>query len=280
MSAEEIPIVFDCEGARLLGIIHRPGRPARRGVLIVVGGPQYRVGSHRQFVLLARALVEAGIPAMRFDYRGMGDSDGAYRGFEAIGADIAAAIDAFQAHAPGLEEVVLWGLCDAASAIMFYAHRDARVAGLVLLNPWVRTEAGEAKTFLKHYYRARLTDPEFWRKALSGKVSIRDAAGSLFGFLRRASNGGAATAAEPALPDRVASALSAYRGPVLLIMSGDDLTAREFDEAFGGWEIKKRLLASGRFSRHDLPEANHTFSRKEWRDSVAAWTLEWLRKLP
>lgn len=282
MSAEEIPILFDCEGARLLGIIHSPGRPARQGVLIVVGGPQYRVGSHRQFVLLARALAEAGIPAMRFDYRGMGDSDGPYRGFEAIGADIAAAIDAFQAHAPGLEEVVLWGLCDAASAIMFYAHRDARVAGLVLLNPWVRTEAGEAKTYLKHYYRARLTDPEFWRKALSGKVSIRDAAGSLLSFARRAlrRSGGAGGADEDGrrtapLPDRMAEGFARYEGPVLLVMSGNDLTAREFEEAAKASARWRALLARPGVARFDLPEADHTFSRKEWREELMRRTVEW-----
>jgi len=49
---------------------------ADTGVLIVVGGPQYRVGSHRQFVMLARFLADHGVPCMRFDYRGMGDVSG------------------------------------------------------------------------------------------------------------------------------------------------------------------------------------------------------------
>ena len=40
-------------------------------VLVVVGGPQYRVGSHRQFVSLARALARQGMTTVRFDYRGM-----------------------------------------------------------------------------------------------------------------------------------------------------------------------------------------------------------------
>ena len=47
---------IDCAGERLPAILH-PGTPgAARGVLVVVGGPQTRVGSHRQFVLLARQL--------------------------------------------------------------------------------------------------------------------------------------------------------------------------------------------------------------------------------
>src|SRR5450830_1857888 len=127
---EERSLSFTCDGAQLFGIASVPAAPAARGVLIVVGGPQYRAGSHRQFTLLARSLAEQGIAAMRFDYRGMGDSEGKARDFEGVDNDIRAAIDAFFAAVPQLREVVIWGLCDAASAAMFYARRDPRVCGL------------------------------------------------------------------------------------------------------------------------------------------------------
>jgi hypothetical protein len=91
----ESALVFECGGERLLGVISRPARPARAGIVIVVGGPQYRIGSHRQFLLLARDLARAGFAVMRFDYRGMGDSEGQTCSFEAVDDDIAAAIDAF-----------------------------------------------------------------------------------------------------------------------------------------------------------------------------------------
>ena len=52
------------------------------GVVIVVGGAQYRVGSHRQFVGLARHLAAHGHPVLRFDFPGMGDSPGDWVGFE------------------------------------------------------------------------------------------------------------------------------------------------------------------------------------------------------
>ena len=35
------------------------------------------------------------------------------------------------------------------------ATRDPRVAGLALLNPWVRSDAGLARARVKHYYRQR-----------------------------------------------------------------------------------------------------------------------------
>ena len=53
-------LVFRCAGEELVGILHPA--PGATGVVIVVGGPQYRVGSHRQFLLLARRLAASGIP--------------------------------------------------------------------------------------------------------------------------------------------------------------------------------------------------------------------------
>ena len=61
-----------------------PAVPDDTGVLVIVGGPQYRVGSHRQYVQLSRHLAEQGIASMRFDVRGMGDSPGVQRSFEEI----------------------------------------------------------------------------------------------------------------------------------------------------------------------------------------------------
>src|SRR5688572_8417307 len=159
----EHAFTFSCENAALVGILHQTRMPAKRGILMVVGGPQYRVGSHRQFVLLARSLAANGIPVMRFDHRGIGDSDDPYLGFEALEHDLSAAIDAFRASHPSLKEIVLFGLCDAASAILLYAYRDPRIVGLVLLNPWVRTAESEARTYLRHYYGQRLLAPDFWQ---------------------------------------------------------------------------------------------------------------------
>ena len=96
MNFTEEALVFSAGGEELLGIIAKPEIPQDCGVLIVVGGPQYRVGSHRQFLLLSRRLASEGYPSMRFDYRGMGDSGGAMRDFDDISDDIGAAIEALQ----------------------------------------------------------------------------------------------------------------------------------------------------------------------------------------
>jgi exosortase A-associated hydrolase 1 len=185
MSHMESPVVFGCAGERLIGVVAMPvGQPFETGVLIVVGGPQYRAGSHRQFTLLARDLAACGIASLRFDVRGMGDSEGDSRTFDAVDDDLAAAIDAFLLYAPTLKSMVLWGLCDAASAALIYAHRDPRVAGLILLNPWVHTDEAAARVRLKHYYRMRLMQPSFWAKLFAGKLRLRTAMTGLLDSLR------------------------------------------------------------------------------------------------
>jgi len=273
----ERALTFACGQGTLVGILHPAAGASRRGVLIVVGGPQYRAGSHRQFLLLGRSLARVGIPTMRFDHRGIGDSDDPFLGFEDLDDDISAAIDSFLAECPGIEEVVLWGLCDAASAILFYAHQDPRVAGVVLANPWVRSPRSEARAYLRHYYLERLRERDLWRRVLAGRVNLAAAARSLAGFLRQLRRAPATAAGGTALPDRMANGLAGFRGPVLLILSGKDLTAREFEEVTarsGDWH---RLLGERRLRREDLAEADHTFSRRQCSDKVTSLTLDWLR---
>jgi exosortase A-associated hydrolase 1 len=288
----EQALSFDCQGSTLIGVLHRPAQAVRRGVLIVVGGgPQYRVGGHRQLTLWSRTLCEQGYAVMRFDYRGMGDAQGEFRGFLDVDDDIRCAIDRFCAEVPSLDEIVLWGECDAASAILLYAGGDARVKGAVLLNPWVRTEAGAAKTVLRFYYLHRLLQPSLWKKVFSGEFNPVASLRSAAGLLRQARQGSRPAAAPtgpagPAAPiprglpltESLLLGLQRFQGRLMLVLSGRDLIAREFDQLLAGSPAWRKALSRCDTVRHDLPEGDHTFSSAVLRGKVIGWGLEWLRQ--
>lgn len=285
----EHALSFPCGGEQLVGVLATPADAASElAVLVVVGGPQVRTGSHRQFTRLCRAVAAAGVPAMRFDVRGMGDSSGDLHTFEHIGPDIASALDALQAQLPLVRRVVLWGLCDGASAALMYLHErhvqgrpDARIAGLVLLNPWVRSAQTLARAHVKHYYWNRLRQGEFWRKMLRGGVSGR-AVRDLLGNLRAARLGkGGATATDTqtlSFQERMLGGAECSAGPLLWVLSGQDYTAKEFLEMTTGHARWQAVLTGARSSRVDMAAADHTFSSGADERALSAHTIDWLNR--
>lgn len=274
----EHAVVFDGQGEALVGVVSAPAQPLDLGVVIVVGGPQYRAGAHRQFVHLARHLAAAGHAVLRFDVRGMGDSSGAQRGFDQLTDDIAAAIAALKAKQSAVRRVVLWGLCDGASAALIHAHErpDPAVCGLVLLNPWVRSADTLARTHLKHYYLQRLTQRDFWAKLLRGGVGVK-AIGGLAGNIRQAQSAGGTSGGS--FQDRMAAGWKAFAHPVLVVLSGNDYTAKEFLEHVAARPDWQRLLERSGTTRVDVADADHTFSGARARAAAEAATLQWMNAL-
>lgn len=293
MSARAIS--FECDGVTEVGIFHPADANEHRcGIVMVVGGgPQYRVGGHRQLVLWSRRLAREGFPVLRFDYRGMGDSHGEFLGFEHVDDDIRAAIDRLCAEAPDVREIVLWGECDAAAAILFYAHRDPRVTGLVLLNPWARTEASQARVVLRHYYARRLTQRSFWEKVIGLRFDVIGSLRSALSLASKAKAGSkpggtvssnatqyAATRRHPlSLPERLLDGYTRFGGQVLVVMSGRDFIAKEFDDLTRQSEDWHRAFAVKPPTRHDIEHADHTFSSAAQREQVVGYAVDWLATL-
>jgi pimeloyl-ACP methyl ester carboxylesterase len=92
---------FECEGLALGASLDSAG--GETGLLLVTGGTQTRIGSHRLFERLAGALAQTGWPCFRYDRRGVGDSEGADPDFRDSGPDLAAAAAAFRREQPQLK---------------------------------------------------------------------------------------------------------------------------------------------------------------------------------
>lgn len=269
MTFVETPFVFDCEGDQLVAVLALPERPVEIGVVVVVGGPQYRAGSHRQFVHLSRAFAAEGIACLRFDCRGMGDSEGDMRSFESIGIDIKRAAEELLRRVPAVRRIVLCGLCDGASASLMAIGLLPQIHGVIALNPWVRSETSLDRALVRHYYAQRILSRDFWAKLFSGKLGIARAA---IEFLRRlvsafgASGHGVqrddVAGRSVRYQDRMCDGLSKLHGRVMFILSGKDLTAQEY-VAFAASDPRwKRTLANPPVITESLTDADHTFSNE------------------
>lgn len=273
-------LVFSAGDSRLLGVATLPETPAKTAVLFLVGGPQYRSGSHRQFTLLARYLAEQGVASLRFDYPGMGDSEGARVTFTDCKKEVEAAAGQLLSVSPAIEGVVLWGLCDAASTAMMVAYQLPAVRGAILVNPWVHHGEYSPGFRLSHYYGPLLSDRGYWKRLLSGQVNIApafvDAAKAFAGLWRRGHKVSLANRQQDFVSEML-SGSEQFSNKMLFILSEKDLTAREFLEVTQRSERWLAILRRESTQLHSVKGADHTFSRALWRQEVATVATDWLR---
>lgn len=276
--ADEEGITFDCQGVALAGVLHHARADQGLAVVMVVGGPQYRVGSHRLYVKLARHLVAVGVSVLRFDCRGMGDSDGQSSSFANVGADIESAL-AYCAHRKPNARLLLFGLCDGASACAMLGGTAHRVLGMILLNPWVRTDSSEGHAMLSNYYPKRLAQIEFWRRLVSGGVQVLPAVRSLLDAVWSATRCShkQLRSADSHFIERMRSGLDRFQGKVVIALSEDDLVAAESRRLFATSPAWAKLLRTGRFTIVDLHGADHTLSSDAGVSQFIAAIRLWLR---
>lgn len=281
----EQAFVFSSHDKQLVGISHQPLEiKTQLAVLIVVGGPQTRVGSHRQFVLLSRFLARSGVPSMRFDYAGMGDSQGEKADFLNASDDIIAAINECKQRLK-VDKVVIWGLCDAASAMLIASDYQPLpdVEAMILLNPWVQTKKGKAKTIVKHYYANRLLQRGFWKKIIKLEFnfvrSSKELSRHIFDSFNSEQKNSSEQKRQLTSENYVQSMLDGvqkFTGALFLITSGNDLTAREFNDLISNDKAWKNALQEKVHDNFVIPRADHTFSEQQWREIVENVTLKWV----
>ena len=226
-------IEFPCAGETLTGTLDEASSPT--GLLIVSGGNEIRAGAHRGMAMLAaRVAAELGAPVFRFDRRGIGDSTGTNHGFESSMQDISAAAATFAAEAPGLQRIVAFGNCDAATALALF-HSAASADALLLANPWV-VESGDddmpPAAAIRSRYAEKLRDPREWLRLAKGGVNIGKLVKGLAKLSQKPSEVSASLAA------RMAETLGASGIPVTILLSKGDNTAIAFRDA---WKLPARI---------------------------------------
>lgn len=133
------------------------GRPV---TLFLNSGLLHRVGPSRLYVQLARRLAAMGYPSFRFDFSGIGESDGAGDGLSHEARMVREAQTAmdFLGERVGAQRFVTLGICSGADVAHRIAVADARVTGAVFLDGYYYPTVG----YYWRHYRKRLTDPRRW----------------------------------------------------------------------------------------------------------------------
>ena len=244
---------FACEGATLGATLDEAS--GETGLLIVSGGNEIRSGAWAGQASLAAEIAAAGYPVLRFDRRGVGDSDGPNDGFRSTGPDIAAALAVFREACPGVTRIAAFGNCDAASALIL--GHGAGCDALILSNPWtIEGDAGDdapPPEVVRAHYRQRLSDPRALLRLLSGKVSPGKLIASLRDALRP-------SPPPNSLAQDMAAGLKQFSGPVTILLAERDRTAQAF---LAAWDKQDTRLQT-------CPDASHSY--------VEAQARDWLRE--
>ena len=154
----------------LVGIVTKAVSPAsanRPAIVILNTGIIHRVGHHRMFVTMSRALAAVGYTVLRFDFSGIGDSSPRYDGLslvDACMAEIREALDWLERDGAA-SRMILIGLCSGADHAVLYGHTDPRIVGLVLMDPSIPPTL----RYYVHYIGRRLRRLRTWFNVLSGR---------------------------------------------------------------------------------------------------------------
>ncbi len=134
-----IPVELLSQGSKIFGMIHRPkGNGKFPAVVFCHGLAGHKIGKHRMYVLLAELLSKAGIASFRFDFRGSGESEGAFHEMSLEGEvnDALVALE-FISHQPFImpNKIGLFGRSFGGSIAVLAASRFKKIKSIALWAP-------------------------------------------------------------------------------------------------------------------------------------------------
>lgn len=302
-------------GLKLYGILEQPETTVKdTAILLLSPGIKMRVGPHRMYNKLSKVLVDKGFTVLRYDFYGLGDSEGAldqkilvdvYNSIQ-NGRYIDDTIDAMDwlGATYNIDKFVLGGLCGGAITGMLAGSADERVKGLIALGLINVFEGGEDNFSkfvtegqledLKKGYISKLTDIDSWKRIITLKSDFRTIFKILFKPIRVISNSirenltassknkiefvhDESINTNPRFAPTFFSMLQQSK-KMLLVYSGGDRLLWEFKEKFEN--IYKSHLSdySHIYELHTIPDANHILSLSEWEESMHKLVEEWLQK--
>jgi hypothetical protein len=258
-------------GGILVGIMTEPDEPPPRGSVVVMSnvGLNHRVGPQRVWVELARRLAKRGIPSLRFDIAGLGDSAPRTELLSDIDRSVLDLEEAINWLAgKGFERFELVSLCSGVDNAHRVAVRDPRVKTAVFLDGYTYETP---RAFIRKKI-LRWVDLPRWKRLLRRRFP------EAFGLeLDKHAVGWADEIFNREYPSQSQFerelATMVGRGTSLLYVFSGELMYR-YKEQF--WDALKRKDWGGRISVEYYPKADHTCTFRPERDVMLSRVENWI----
>jgi len=315
MRSEVIPVTFsNKEGVRLFGMLHRPTNPSKSCIAVILLSPgvKMRVAPHRLYLKMTERFVSLGYPVLRFDFYGLGDSEGEVQeeyladlyGSIQVGRyvdDTLAAMDWMQ-QTYGTSQFIVSGLCGGAITGLLAGARDQRVTCLLGLAIPVILD-GSRIDFTKYMtdvqskgmrdgYIQKLWDLGAWRswvRFLTFQSDYRLIARLLLKPLLSRVRPTMSASPVPGQSE-VVDNTNPYFAPAFRRMISTSryvyLIFAEVDRLY--YEFEKKFVERNRaelesyghwYEVHVTKDANHIFSFREWEEDMLDQCSRWLGRL-
>ena len=273
---------------RLVGTISLPSAsgmpepgPGGGAVALILfnAGVISRIGPHRLYVKLARQAARAGVPALRFDLSGQGDSlpSAATSSFERQSvSDVRRAMDEMSART-GVTRFALFGICSGAVLSYAAALEDPRVVGCAMLDPYMyptlKTHFTRLLTRL-HERGLREVAAGWLKRRVADAIRLARRTGAPSGP-KSDPNGGLGLQK----PEQRVFAEGLHRlldrdVALMMIFSGSALYTynyeKQFDDGF------RRYGLAGRIRADLLPEIDHTVTELAAQAQLIRHLLAWV----
>ncbi|MEW8369097.1 MAG: alpha/beta hydrolase [Candidatus Thiodiazotropha sp.] len=290
-------------GELLFVITHVPNQVEQKDAVILLLSPgvKMRVAPHRLYNKMADEFVNQGYVVARFDFSGLGDSEGEieedlladFYNTVQFGRYVNDTVDAMDWAERKYKKnrFILAGLCGGAITGLLAGQVDERVEALLSLNiPVILDGSNQDKTKyltegqldrLKKNYLKRLFDLKSWLRLLTFKSDYKLLFKSLIRKNKKrdskkqqdnAVDSNINPLFEPAFMDWIDRSKK-----MLLIFSGSDRLTWEYNEKFATPNKDKLDAINGGFEVHVVDEANHIFSYKSWYEEMMKLSLQWLK---
>ncbi len=315
MTTDVFPATFEnTAGHRLFGMMHQPAVPCASGTAIILLSPgvKMRVAPHQLYVNMAERFVSLGYPVLRFDFYGLGDSEGEAEeeyladlyGAVQVGRymdDTIAAMD-WMERTHGTNKFIVSGLCGGAITGLLTASKDHRIKCLLGLAIPVILD-GTHIDFTKYMtdnqlketrdgYIRKLWDLRAWRSWIRF-LTFRSHYSLIFrSLLKPLLEKTAKASPAPSAPDpnEPKDNTNPYFAPaffnmlstgryIYLVFAGSDRLLWEYEKKFVERYRERLESYPAQYGMHVTKDANHIFSFREWEEDMLDQCCRWLVEL-